>query len=125
MAIDERNFIHRHSQHLLYLFKKGDFLPGSNYDHSPAPNVYAKNARSLSPLPTMPAFCGATGIHVRYQTASRQPLNAEAHVQVLSVHVRFMVDKVTLGQVYTKYDSFPVTSIPPMLCTHSSITDAV
>jgi hypothetical protein len=41
------------------------------------------------------------------------------------VHVVFVVDKVALGQVFSKYVSFPVSITPPMLCTHPSIHPSI
>jgi hypothetical protein len=49
------------------------------------------------------------------QAVSRRPLNAETRVHPGSVHVGFVVDKVTLGQVFLRALRFsPVNFIPPV-----------
>jgi hypothetical protein len=50
------------------------------------------------------------------QEVSRRRLTAEARVQSLSVHVGFVVNKVTLGQGFPLVLRFPpVNFIPPVL----------
>jgi hypothetical protein len=50
------------------------------------------------------------------QAVSRRPLNAEARVRSMVCHVRFVVDKVALGQVFPRVLRFsPVSFIPPVL----------
>jgi hypothetical protein len=50
------------------------------------------------------------------QAVSSRPLTAEARVRSGSVHVRFVVDKVALRQVFPRVLRFsPVNFIPPVL----------
>jgi hypothetical protein len=50
------------------------------------------------------------------QAVSRRPLTAEAGFDPGSAHVRFVVDKVALGQVFPRALRFsPVNFIPPVL----------
>jgi hypothetical protein len=50
------------------------------------------------------------------QAVSRRPLTAEARFDTGSVHVKFLVEKVALGQVFLRVLPFsPVNLIPPVL----------
>jgi hypothetical protein len=61
------------------------------------------------------------------QKVSRWSLTAEARFQSQASYVRFVVDKVAMGQVFPEYLRFPLSvsfywrSIP----IYSSITDAI
>jgi hypothetical protein len=54
------------------------------------------------------------------QAVSRQPFTAKDRFRFRAVHVRLVVDEVPLWQVFLPVLQFsPVTTIPPMLYTHS------
>jgi hypothetical protein len=60
------------------------------------------------------------------QVVSCWPVTTEAQVNPRSVHVGFVVDRVTLGQVFHQVLWFSLVSIiDPILCSHSSDTDAI
>jgi hypothetical protein len=53
------------------------------------------------------------------QTVSCPPLSAEAPMRSLSVNMRFLVDKVALGQVLLPVLRFSLKSVsPPIILTH-------
>ena len=104
------------STHAICVRNIADFLPGSNADLSPALNIYAKNDGNLPPLHTMPSLCSAV---------SCQPPTAESRVQSWVSTWDSWWTKWQWDRFRTKYISFLVTTIPLVLCIHSSITDAV
>jgi hypothetical protein len=52
--------------------------------------------------------------HAMAQAVSRRPLTAESGFVSGSIHVRFVVDKVALGQVFLCVLRFSSVDIPPL-----------
>jgi hypothetical protein len=53
------------------------------------------------------------------QAVSRWLPTAAARVRVRAEHVRFMVDKVALGQIFSEYFGFPLQIIIPLISPSS------